>query len=100
MHGGTSNSQTKGPSPNYEEIQEKAEIDMLKIGSYFRGKTEYEIEEKSRKKESGIKSKQEQFLDKSKEDACMAVDHILPLVDCHAQGALRRRIVHDQLDRV
>ena len=24
----------------------------------------------------------------------------LPLVDKHAQGALRRRIVHEQLDRV
>ena len=63
----------------------------MKIGSYLKGKTEYELEEKSKKKHD----------DKSVSDT---MEHhpapVLPLLDACAQSALRRRIVHDQLDRV
>lgn len=57
----------------------------------MKGKTEYELEEKSTKK---------------RDDTCVSdnMEHrpepVLPLLDAYAQSALRRRIVHDQLDRV
>lgn len=79
--------------PSYEELREKANVDMLKIGSYLKGKTEYEIDEriKKRKKDDGG------LIDITEQNAS---DPVLPLLDTYAQGALRRRIVHDQLDRV
>ena len=40
----------KSPLPSYNELREKAEVDMLKINSYFKGKTEYTIEEKLNEK--------------------------------------------------
>ena len=65
---------------------------MLKIGSYFKGKTEYTIEDTiSDKKENKVSEDQ-------KEDDIP--EPVLPLLDKHAQGALRRKIVHDQLARV
>ena len=83
---------TKQPLPNYKELREKAEIDQLKIGSYLKGKTEYEVEERIKKKQT---------------DTCESdnieqydVEPVLPLLDMYAQRALRRRIVHDQLDRM
>ena len=73
----------------YEKIREDAEVERLKISSYFKGKTEFEQEVKSvRKKGAEIQEQSTQFEPK------------LPLVDKYAQGALRRRVVHDQLDRV
>ena len=80
--------------PSYAELREKAEIDKLKIDSYFKGKTDYELEDKVKSKK---KDKNVGDVDyKEQNDS----NHVLPLLDTHAQGALRRRIVHDQLDRV
>ena len=87
-------SEKKKPMPSYEELRENVEIDTLKIGSYFKGKTEYEIVEKTK---SDKKNGNNSYLDdKEQHDS----DHVLPLLDTYAQGALRRRIVHDQLDRM
>ena len=80
----------KKPLPSYEELRDRAEVDMLKLGSYLKGKTDYEIEEK-------IKNKHVDKADSEKQNPPIPV---LPLLDNYAQGALRRRIVHDQLDRV
>ena len=82
----------KSPLPSYNELREKAEVDMLKINSYFKGKTEYTIEEKlNEKKKSNVPESLSQDNDP---------EPVLPLIDKHAQGALRRKIVHDQLERV
>ena len=70
--------------PDYEQLKNDAEEQKLKIGSYFKGKTDFEVS--SGETTSGSE-KSERFF-------------TMPLVDKHAQGALRRRIVNEQLDRV
>ena len=83
------NRDDKKPLPSYDELREKAEVDMLKINSYFQGKTEYTIEDKVHQKK--ISNEPEFQVDNP--------EPVLPLLDKHAQGALRRKIVHDQLER-
>jgi len=68
--------------PDYEQLKKDAENQELKIVSYIQGKTECESPEIVSKDDSS--------------DRLVSI----PLVDKHAQGALRRRIVHEQLDRV
>ena len=77
--------------PSYDELREKAEVDMLKINSYFQGKTEYAIEDKVHQKKKSKVLEPEFQVDNP--------EPVLPLLDKHAQGALRRKIVHDQLER-
>lgn len=81
----------KSPLPSYDEIRRKSEVEMLKISSYFKGKTEYTVEDK------GNENKKDKV---SEVKTTAEPEPILPLLDKHAQGALRRRIVHDQLERV
>jgi hypothetical protein len=69
--------------PDYEQLKKDAEKQELKIVSYLQGKTDCETPE--------IVSN-----DDNSSDRLVSI----PLVDKHAQGALRRRIVHEQLDRV
>ena len=69
--------------PDYEQLKKDAEKQELKIVSYFQGKTESETPE---------------IVSKDSDNADRLIS--IPLVDKHAQGALRRRIVHEQLDRV
>ena len=68
--------------PDYDQLKKDAETQELKIVSYFQGKTDCEPSEVVSKDASS--------------DRLVSI----PLVDKHAQGALRRRIVHEQLDRV
>ena len=80
--------------PDYDQLKKDAEEQELKIVSFIQGKTDFEKPGKSEKSEKSDKviesSNPEQF------DRYVS----MPLVDKHAQGALRRRIVHEQLDRV
>ena len=87
----SNNRDEKKPLPSYDELREKAEVDMLKINSYFQGKTEYTIEDKVRQKKKSDVIEPESQVD--------IPEPVLPLLDKHAQGALRRKIVHDQLER-
>jgi len=86
-------------SDPFEKLQQEALVERLKISAYLQGKTEFDKEEKSsgatkKKSEKGrIKDIEERRNDPSLEPR-------IPLVDRYAQGALRRRIFHDQLDRV
>ena len=77
---------SKKPLPSYDELRQTVEVETLKVGSYFKGKTECEIVERTKTK-------------KDCDSAEDTVKPILPLIDRHAQGALRRRIVNEQLDR-
>ena len=87
----SNNRDDKKPLPSYDELREKAEVDMLKINSYFQGKTEYTIEDKVNQKKKLNVIEPESLVDNP--------EPVLPLLDKHAQGALRRKIVHDQLER-
>ena len=64
--------------------EEKVE-DNRKLGAFLSGRTEYE--------ESKV-----EILEK--QNGSDDLQPSVPLLDKHAQGALRRKIVHDQLDRV
>ena len=82
----------------FEKLQQEARVERLKISAYLQGKTEFDKEDTSgatkRRSEKGrIKDIEERQNDPSLEPR-------IPLVDKSAQGALRRRIFHDQLDRV
>ena len=80
----------KRPMPSYDALREISETELLKVGSYLKGKTEFEIADKNNLKNKDLGSE---------EDECNSVSTI-PLLDRNAQGALRRRIFHDQIDRV
>jgi len=76
----------------YDQLRLEAEVERLKISSFLQGKTEYDHQDPGKKKKGGkgggaIRERE-------------TVEPRIPLVDKYAQGALRRRIVHDQLDRV
>ena len=74
--------------PDYNQLKKDAEEQELKIVSFIQGKSEIEHSEKSEKViESSNPERSDRYIS-------------MPLVDSHAQGALRRRIVHEQLDRV
>ena len=89
LHENTAGTEPRKKLPDFEQLRKDAEEQHLKIVSYFRGKTEFEkVEEKV------IKPK-----NKDTETSGGRIVN-LPLVDKHAQGALRRRIVNEQLDRV
>ncbi|TRY63475.1 hypothetical protein TCAL_02092 [Tigriopus californicus] len=75
------------PMPNFHDIKEEVEEQSLKVNSFWQGKTI--IEKHVKKDEHNME-----------EDQNVEEVRFLPLVDRHAQGALRRRLVHDQLDRV
>ena len=77
--------------PSYDQLRQKTEVEMLKTSSYFKGKTEYSVEDKRNE------IKKNKVLEANTTEE---LEPILPLLDKHAQGALRRRIVHDQLERV
>ena len=80
----------------FEKLQQEALVERLKISAYLQGKTEFDKEDTITKKKSEkgrIKDIEERQNDPSLEPR-------IPLVDKYAQGALRRRIFHDQLDRV
>ena len=70
---------------DYEQLRKDAASQELKIVSYISGKTEIPNDA--------------DVLKSSNDENAERMTH-LPLVDKHAQGALRRRIVHEQLDRV
>ena len=71
---------TEPQKPRQETVE-----DNLKLGAFLSGRTEYE------------QSKLEIVEKEGESDELLPS---VPLVDKHAQGALRRKIVHDQLDRV
>ena len=81
----------------FEKLQQEALVERLKISAYLQGKTEFDKEDsgatKRRSEKGPMKDIEERQNDPSLEPR-------IPLVDKYAQGALRRRIFHDQLDRV
>lgn len=81
----------KRPMPSYDALREISETELLKVGSYLKGKTEFEIADKNNLKKNKDLGPEE--------DECNSVS-TLPLLDRNAQGALRRRIFHDQIDRM
>ena len=68
-----------------QQLRKETVDDNLKLGAYLSGKTEFD--------ESKVEIVE-------KENGSDDLQPSVPLVDKHAQGALRRRIVHDQLNRV
>ena len=68
-----------------QQLRKETVDDNLKLGAYLSGKTEFD--------ESNV-----EIVEKQSGSGDMQPS--VPLVDKHAQGALRRRIVHDQLNRV
>lgn len=73
------------PLPDYATVREEAKKSDLKVRAYYQGKTKYE--------DAGSTS-----ISICETDNDSAP--VLPLVDIHAQNALRRRIVLDHLNRV
>jgi hypothetical protein len=71
------------PLPDYTAVREEAKKMDLKVRAYYQGKTVYE--------DAGSVSISEMDSDSAP---------VLPLVDLHAQNALRRRIVLDGLNRM
>ncbi|GLH15092.1 RNA polymerase II subunit B1 CTD phosphatase Rpap2 [Gryllus bimaculatus] len=72
------------PLPDYSVLKEENLKMEIKIKAFYQGKLDYEIPESVNKEEK------ESFT-----PSC-----VLPLVDIHAQNALRRRMVFDNLKRV
>ena len=70
----------------YKELRKETVVENLKLGAFLSGRTDY-TESKEKVVESQLGAD-----DDPKPN--------IPLLDKHAQGALRRKIVHDQLDRV
>lgn len=70
------------PLPGYTAVREEAKKMDLKVRAYYQGKTVYEDEGRISISETHSNS-----------------TLVLPLVDLHAQNALRRRIVLDRLNR-
>lgn len=68
-----------------QHLRQETGVENLKLGAFLSGRTDYD--------ESKVEIVEKQ---NESDDPRPCV----PLVDKHAQGALRRRIVHDQLDRV
>ena len=69
----------------HKELRKETVVENLKLGAFLSGRSEYtQSEEKLVESQSGAD-------DDPKPN--------IPLLDRHAQGALRRKIVHDQLDR-
>jgi len=75
--------QVTKPLPDYATLSEEAKKADLKVRAYYQGKTAYE--------DAGS-------INISETDNNFTP--VLPLVDIHAQNALRRRIVLDNLNRV
>jgi Fe-S cluster biosynthesis and repair protein YggX len=71
------------PLPDYTAVREEAKKMDLKVKAYYQGKTVYEDEGNTNISETHSDSAP-----------------VLPLVDLHAQNALRRRIVLDHLNRM
>ena len=92
MDGGTSEA-GGGDGDPFVRMRLEAAVERLKIASYLRGKTEYEQEEEPKNKIKEVGNIRE------REEAAAAEPRI-PLVDKYAQEGLRRRVVHEQLDRV
>jgi len=86
---------TSSESNPFEKLREEAEVERLKIASYFKGKTEFEKEDRPKVRPSSKVAKVPEIEERSDQ-----VEPRIPLIDKYAQGALRRRVVHDQLDRV
>ena len=80
----------------FEKLQQEALVERLKISAYLQGKTEFDKEDTSTKK----KSEKGRMKDIEERQNDPSLEPRIPLVDKYAQGALRRRIFHDQLDRV
>ncbi|XP_046674478.1 putative RNA polymerase II subunit B1 CTD phosphatase RPAP2 isoform X2 [Homalodisca vitripennis] len=76
--------ESKKPLPDYETLKEEAKNMDLKVRMFYRGDKQVQFGEPSN-------SENEQVLNE---------EPVLPLVDLHAQKALRRRIVIDKLRRV
>ena len=68
-----------------QHLRQETGVENLKLSAFLSGRTDYD--------ESKVEIVEKQ---NGSDDPRPCV----PLVDKHAQGALRRRIVHDQLDRV
>lgn len=79
--------ETKKPLPDYEALKEEARQMDIKVKMFYKG-DKVQFEDPEVKKDAEIKSE--------------AADSqpVLPLVDVHAQKALRRRIVVDKLRKV
>ncbi len=69
-----------------EEVDEQ----NLKVQAFFAGKTEYEVQGKDDKaiKENNSNNEAE------------VMEPVLPLLDRHAQKAIRRRLVMEQIEKV
>ena len=80
----------------FEKLQQEALVERLKISAYLQGKMEFDKEDNSTKK----KSEKGRMKDIEERQNDPSLEPRIPLVDKYAQGALRRRIFHDQLDRV
>jgi len=75
--------QVTKPLPDYATLREEAKKADLKVRAYYEGKTVYEDAGSINVSETGNN-----------------FTPVLPLVDIHAQNALRRRIVLDRLNRM
>ncbi|XP_066991582.2 putative RNA polymerase II subunit B1 CTD phosphatase RPAP2 isoform X2 [Anabrus simplex] len=72
------------PLPDYRAITEESKKMEIKVKAFYQGKTDFETP----------KENQPQVEEEEPPSA------VLPLVDLHAQNALRRRIVLDRLNRI
>lgn len=86
--GGVDKTATQENSAKSRELREESELEMLKMSSFLRGRTEY----------NAVGSEEKERNDDDDDGGSQGPN--LPLVDRVAQVALRRRIVHEQLDRV
>jgi len=93
--GGRKSRRSDDADDPYEQLRLEAQIERLKINSFLQGRTEYDHMQMQDGKEGG---KGESGGDIRERET--VPEPRIPLVDKYAQGALRRRIVHDQLDRV
>uniref|UniRef100_A0A1B6M2Y7 RNA polymerase II subunit B1 CTD phosphatase RPAP2 homolog n=1 Tax=Graphocephala atropunctata TaxID=36148 RepID=A0A1B6M2Y7_9HEMI len=76
--------EAKKPLPDYETLKEEAKNMDLKVRMFYRGDKQVQFEEPNNRED----------------DKDLSNEPVLPLVDLHAQKALRRRIVIDKLRRV
>jgi len=79
--------EVKKPLPDYEALKEETKEMEIKVKMFFKG-DKVKFDDKELNKESESRS------------GANDIEPVLPLVDIHAQKALRRRIVIDKLRKV
>lgn len=90
---GGRNRELKPLPATYDALREEAKLQQLKMMSYLQGKTEFFLDP-----EEAAAEPVKVVRDDDGSPSMQPV--VLPLVDKYARNALRRRIVHDQLNRV